>query len=138
MCTECNKSKDFWLDDKSCLKGSLVPQRKGKDINFGLLRACVDSSCLECFANFAICTKCVEKYSLVNEKCVEGSNLMLTLIIATSALLVVSIVVYFLLRKRKSNMEANYMKSIEDEDITMNSGSLSQKNQNDSSDARVD
>jgi hypothetical protein len=75
-CNACKTVEGWFLfqSSKSCQHKSMIPkfgERSGPDTSAGIVKACKDSFCLNCSANYQICTECDQAngYVLVNGTC---------------------------------------------------------------------
>jgi hypothetical protein len=76
VCDACKKSEGWYLDInlRTCFHRSLEPKIKsgtGPVLTAGIVRPCVVDFCLNCSANYQICTECDQAngYVLVNGTC---------------------------------------------------------------------
>ena len=73
-CTACAKASGWYLNANMCQHASLspkIPLGFGPNLSTGLIKACVDSNCKICTANYQTCTECVasSKFEQKGIKC---------------------------------------------------------------------
>lgn len=69
VCTACNKSLDYWLENGACVLGSAIPAGKGRKESDVTVAACTKEFCKVCGKDFSKCETCQDNYNLVDKSC---------------------------------------------------------------------